>query len=472
MKKTILYISAVAMIAAVSCNKVELNNSTDPQNSSESLVFTAYADEETKTTLNDDKTVSWSAEDVISINGVQYITDEGGKVASFRKFDNEAADPEGPYYAVYPKTASLNEQFDVNLASHVTEDRAASIINAISVAYSETNTLKFKNVCSIMKFQVPEFAEDITEITVSSDDALSGTAKVSYNAGEPTWGESGVGDLKYSITLTLPDNAKFEKDTEYYVPIYPGTKKNLVFRINGYLAATVSSVDFERSEIRGIGTIPAPVESPYKLMGINGDWSTGISFYNDKDYDVLKNVSLSENQEFKFKNGGSWLAVNGTATTDSWAIIYENIVGNMKLEAGTYDLYISKSAHTAYIAKSSSLAPKVVIPEEKHVYLQPSLNWLEANAKFVAWVWKDTGAGKAYNFKESEVKGIYEVDITGCNKIIIIRMDPSTSVTDSSTSWPGDGWAKTGNLDITGNLYTVVNWLEESSKFSEVTTLL
>ena len=374
MKKTILYISAVAMVAAVSCNKAELDNSTDPQNSSESLVFTAYANEETKTTLNDDETVSWSAGDEISINGVQYITDEGGKVASFRKFDNEAADPEGPYYAVYPKTASLNEQFDVNLASHVTEDRAASIINAISVAYSETNTLKFKNVCSIMKFQVPEFAEDITEITVSSDDALSGTAKVSYNAGEPTWGESGVGDLKYSITLTLPDNAKFEKDTEYYVPIYPGTKKNLVFRINGYLAATVSSVDFERSEIRGIGTIPAP-KSGIFVRGHFNNWDTSTEMYPYIDnLLVARNVNLNQG-DFKFANESWSFSVGAVGEGDakddeinayagSWYDVKtgEKFSKNISLEnASTHDIYFDKESNDFYITDSGNSLIKITL---------------------------------------------------------------------------------------------------------------
>lgn len=418
MKKTILYISAVAMVAAVSCNKAELNNSTESQSSSESLVFTAYADEETKTTLNDDKTVSWSAEDEISISGVQYITDEGGKIASFRKADNDVADPEGPYYAVYPWHASLNEQFDVNLASHVTKDRAASIINAISVAYSETTTLKFKNVCSIIKFQVPEFAEDITEITVSSDNALIGTAKVSYNGGEPTWGESEVGELEYSITLTPPTGDKFEKDTDYYVAIYPGTKTNLVFRINGYLAATVSSVDFERSEIRGIGTIPAPVirlyiQSEYTHFDMNiYAWGIdGVSLPNEWPGKPLK-WDAEEGKyyyDFPYEIKGKKL---------------NYIINNGTYQTADLDDTISSSEYT-----------NDTDVNWHWLYFKPSNNWKSDNPWYAACF---TGGDGEYWMRSigPDENGVYGfVQPPTRTKVEFTRMNPATNDMNWSNKW-------------------------------------
>ena len=135
MRKTLLLISAVfAMLAAVSCNKEEINKIDTPQTSVEPLEFVAYTDVATKTTLNDLYT-EWVEGDVIDINGVAYSTSESGQSVTFTKENEEDDNPEAPYFAGYPWNLITNiSEGIVNLpnehnlsAGNICEDVVSSL---------------------------------------------------------------------------------------------------------------------------------------------------------------------------------------------------------------------------------------------------------------------------------------------------------------------------------------------------------
>ena len=466
--KKILFATAAIMAAMTACNKEEVNVVETPA-ASEAKVWVEFtAGVATKAALvegDETHSIVWEENDAISVNREIISTTESGAKVTFAGEVTEGFLAADNYSAVYP--ASAGKDFNEITVKAEQTAVAEGFDDIVAVAYSADRSLQFKHVTSLIKFQVPSDFE-VNTVTFSADQDLAGKVSVAMSAENDTPTITVKEGVK-TVTLT----GSFEADKDYYVAVLPGEKTNLTVRFNGYLSKNwTSTVNIKQGHVANVKVLPAPQTSSVELRGDSPlDWNNGTKFYKDVDYDILKNVSLIASQGFKIYNGTKWLAANGNLTLGTWTMLYEG-PDNMKLAAGSYDIYVSKTSKTIYVVKAGSAAPELIVPKTDHVYLQPSLNWFADNAKFVAWIWKDNGSGKAYKFKESSVKGLYELNVTGCNKIIIIRMDPSTSVTDGSTNWPGDGWAKTGNLSINGNLYTVVNWLEATSEFSTVTTLL
>ena len=305
MRKTLLLISAVfAILAAVSCNKEELNNVDVPQTSVESLEFIAYTDVATKTTLNGLDT-EWESGDEIAINGVCYITeDEGSKAKFFKGPDaDENENPLAPFYAVYPygNDMGVDEEY-YNIAFFNASDKisiAAGSIgdDVISIAYSASEqVLEFKNVVSLIKFQVP--SAGIREILISADQNLAGYLTVDYNDGKPIVTE--VSEGKNELVLTASEGT-FVVGTDYYVPVLPGAKTNLTVTIDETVVAEGKSIEFKRSFIHGLGTLPAvPEPDPVTIYlkpgvwGLDNAWFAAYFWVGESYKDVMMTDSDSD----------------------------------------------------------------------------------------------------------------------------------------------------------------------------------
>ena len=303
MRKTLLLISAVfAMLAAVSCNKEELNNVDVPQTSVESLEFIAYTDVATKTTLNGYNTV-WESDDNISINGVSFVTEDNGSMAKFHKEDDLEKNPSAPYYAVYPygndmgecegyyNIAFFNELDEISIAAGSIGD------DVISIAYSASEQeLEFKNVVSLIKFQVP--SAGISEIRISADQNLAGYLTVDYNYGKPIVTEVSQG--KNELVLTASEGT-FVVGTDYYVPVLPGAKTNLTVTIDETVVAEGKSIEFKRSFIHGLGTLPAVPEPDSVTIYLKpGVWDVygawyAAHFFNSEDTAEDVQMTASDN---------------------------------------------------------------------------------------------------------------------------------------------------------------------------------
>ena len=117
MKKILLFMSAVAMLAAASCNKAEMEGpqtETPSVNvSGDATQFVAYTESATKTALNGLETV-WLPGDEIDINEVSYITNKGGMPAFFTKIDENQEAPHAPFMAGYPRYDVYNNYADTD----------------------------------------------------------------------------------------------------------------------------------------------------------------------------------------------------------------------------------------------------------------------------------------------------------------------------------------------------------------------
>lgn len=449
MKKNLFMVAAVALMALVSCNKEEINNNVveQPQEPSVLVEFTAsLGDDDTKTTLSGGKTL-WLESDKISINGQVFKVKElvdGGVSAIFVNENKLPEDFAAPYTALYP--ANVSEVPSTQTAYGGTFDPAA----VLETATSNNEYLSFKNVTSLLKFQVPTAC---SSVTLTSDDILAGSN---------------------SKTVTI--SGAMVAGTDYYVAVLPGTKANFSVKIEDYAVKSAASVNIARSSIIKMA-LPYNVYLHAKTSKY--DWtSDGARFatwtwgngVTDSWFDMVP-----EGHEGVYRmevpEGYTSLIfcrLDGAKKND-WANVW-NQTGDLTIPAGNANhFYISDSGSGAWGDKDYTFP--VVKPKDGYLYLKPSSEWMQANAHFAAWIWKDNGAGKVYNFKPHEsVPGLYEINLNGANKMILFRMDPNKKVTDGSTSWPGDNhWYKSGDLKITGNLYTVVGWQAAGTGFSTVT---
>ena len=434
MKKYFIFLASAAMLLATSCAKEEVNTTGETE------LITVQLNPETKTALGaDGTTTTWDADDKVSVT-------VGGEVVGTLSLV-EGSTFSGEITAGLSGDATLKYPADVTA---IPEPQAAvngSFANGAALLEGTTTvedlragkSVELKNKTALLKFTVAQ-------------------------AGEVTFE---VGTAKYTVTGCKTGET-------YYACVEPAESVNLVARIDGYLSrATSDAVTFTASTVADLEELPAPKESSVELRGDSPlSWENGTKFYEDIDCFVLKNVPLTATQGFKIVSDSKWL--QGAVTKDKWAVLKEN-GENMKLAAGNYDIYISKTAKVISVVSAGSSSPELIKPESDYLYLLPSDNWLESNAHFAAWIWKDSGAGKVYNFTEHKsVTGLYQLKLNGANMMILFRMDPNNKVTDGSTSYPGDDqWFKSGDLSIgTNNLYTVINWHGTGSGFSKVTTLL
>ena len=95
---------------------------------------------------------------------------------------------------------------------------------------------------------------------------------------------------------------------------------------------------------------PAPATEWYLVGGFNG-WTAADAAYQmtkDGDWFVFENFTLAEDAEVKFVADASWSVNRGGVYAAGEAIALEQNGSNLAVPAGTYDVYLSADASTAY----------------------------------------------------------------------------------------------------------------------------
>ena len=253
-------VAAVALMALVSCNKEEINNNVveQPQEPSYYVEFVASIAEDADTKAFDAATPKtyWVEGEAISINGkkfeVKEVLENGNAI-----FENKEELGEGfsaPYNAVYPYTAGTS--FD---AVTVPSEQTAVANNVapealVAVAQSDNNTLEFKHLTSLLKFQV-EVA--CPEVTITSANALAG--KVNVTSVE----ESNVEYNDVSVSTSVTIKGDFKTSVDYYVAVLPGAKTKFAVNVYGKVVKSAESVNVKRSTIMNMKQLPAPTLKLY-----------------------------------------------------------------------------------------------------------------------------------------------------------------------------------------------------------------
>ena len=314
MKKNLFMVAAVALMALVSCNKEEINNGV--QEPASDIVFVAEFDQEadTKIALGDlvdgVRKTTWVAGDQIKINGTVFSAQADGASTEFQTttaFDETAKN----FRAVYPASSYISTTaVDIPASQNGTFAGAS-----IAVAESSTTSLKFNNLVTILKFQVPV---NCSKVTFESTASIAGRITVNYNDGVITPNYAEVTQPNKTINVT----GTFVPGTDYYVAVKPGTHTFTV-KIDGYLSkVSTKAVTLERSKIMNLGTLPALEEFGWGLVGQHQGWDItkptemykvydGVGDNNVNDVYAVLDVKLSDNG-FKFAKIGlsNWNSSN------------------------------------------------------------------------------------------------------------------------------------------------------------------
>ncbi len=221
--------SALALIAAASCNKeVELQD--NPANG-KAVVLTAKL-EGTKTSL-DGVNIVWSRNDYISafniggdnIMSTQTEVNDDGSEAQF------TVEPGADLmYAIYPynDAATMDDNGTITTEIPTTQQAVAgSFADGANLAIAnivDVNDIRFKNVGGLLAFKVKSTEHNIVSATISGTEAsgagMTGAVAVSINSSDQvTTVCSGEGSVTVSGTIEVGET--------YYAVVAPGTYSNV-----------------------------------------------------------------------------------------------------------------------------------------------------------------------------------------------------------------------------------------------------
>lgn len=460
MKKNLFMVAAVALMALVSCNKEEINNNVveQPQEPSYYVEFVASIadDADTKAFDAELKKTYWVEREAISINGkkfeVKEVLENGNAI-----FENKEELGEGfgaPYSAVYPYSAGTS--FDaVTVPSEQTAVAGNIAPEAlVAVAQSETNTLKFKHLVTLVKFQVS--TEGINELEFSSASALAGTIKVKADEGT---------DPTYSVTTEAKtvkvksNGASFETNATYYVSVLPtlgaeGTKQTFEVKSEGVVVKS-GNVTFKRNKVMNAKSIDVKYTylKPNLVWGIanaryaayffEGDANTWVSM-NDADKDGVYRAVIPEG----FTNL-IYCRMNPANQTNDWDDKNKwNQSPDLKVPTTDDRAYVSGIMKWDGSGSWNTLA-NAKSYRENAVYLKPNSNWKQSNAWFAAYLCNGSKGTKW--LKMTSVDGTFygvelpsDFNATNYKNIIFVRMDSNKSALD----W-GSKWNQSGDLACT-----------------------
>ena len=254
--KKYLFTAAAMMVAMTSC--VKEADVVVPQDDNKVWVEFA-AGVQTKVALNDNAVI-WEKDDKVSINGVEFavknesISDDK-TTATFGAYVEPSFLEAENFTAVYPVEAvSWEGEYAPKVTIPTLQDGAANIVAMATVDDLES-ALAFRHVASFIKFQVPAEVS-VVKLQVPAE----GNALLAGSFHDISFGVDGndkVTSITYSevpyaatsITLTLPEDAKFLPATDYYAAVIPGVKENLTLSFDDKVYKTWESVNIKQGMI-------------------------------------------------------------------------------------------------------------------------------------------------------------------------------------------------------------------------------
>ena len=406
-------VAAVTMFAAVSCAKeIVQDNQQAEMPSKDAMTFVASVDgadavSGSKSVL-DGQVSYWKGEEKIWILDPREETNDEGTflntawkkgfnanvtnpslTATFEEDNSDAVLTGESYMALYPAgpaSSALWEGGDFpvtgmwlsNKQTAVAGSYDPSVHIAVAQASSSSNLLSFKNVSSLIKFNVE--GKSITEvkfISYGSDSIeapkVSGNFSVDYNGGNPTVTPETEKMTSNEVVL----EGDFEQGPDYFMAILPvDLAYGFGVEINGYKVKELSGdklaeeniaplLNRERNKILNLGKLALN----FGICGTHTNWETDTPM----NYDEAEGLYVAENvafdaegdNEFKIRVNGAWLSSLGNG--DNITINAKNQVysdgGNSKIAAGTYDIWFDAGKKIVYAMEDGKKPSDIDIPE-------------------------------------------------------------------------------------------------------------
>lgn len=474
MRKYILFLFALC-IGLASCVKDNVDASSDGM-----TVFKAvYADEQTKTVLGG-LTPMWVPGDKISVfdgenNEFSSSISEPSAKAEFKGV--LAGQGRQHYLAVSPYSADYTFYMLGKTAYGLVMPQEQTAVEGtydpsalISMAYTTDNTLNFKNLGSLIKFTVA--SEGVTSVLFKSkgQEKLSGNYFARYD--DPI-----VINVKEGSNQVML-SGEFKKGSTYYIVTLPAVLES---GFTVVLNDSVTAMDYKeiatlnRSGLVNLGELSL---TPSQTPGDNPDQPAGPDAEEGAIYLKPNANWLDAGARFAayfWQDGQPEAWVDLVQDTESGVYKctapagYANVIfvrmnpasaeNNWDNKWGqTADLLVPTGDDVCYVINADSWDagywtsypptgaepenpgtdnPGTVVPSDGvKVYLKPNSNWLEAGARFAAYLW-ETGRGEVWvNLVADTEAGVYTCTTpAGYSNIIFVRMDPSKPANTWDNKW-------------------------------------
>lgn len=404
MKKYLSYAIALAAVLTVACNKENPSVDQPGKGNTGLRSFTAYVDgADSKTVFGDSeknkKQSLWSGIESIKVlsqgkGAVTFTTSnipEPAVQATFNIADDKQTLGQGPWFAVYPHATnpsweegttvtglSLNPQQNAVAGSY---DPA----NHFAIAYTENETLSFKNLVSFIKVTIE--VAGVSEVCIfgNSNETLAGNFTAQWNEGDPKVSEGTETYAKITGKLT--------KGSVYYIACLPRTFENgftLEAVINGTKFQKKSdkkNYTLARNKVLDLGEVSA---WPSIHSNASGNWETTSM---KREGDGIYKTTLSAQNAFEFKvkfvneyknNDGNESSVwarpvsnkivknklvkeeDDSANLGKWYNIYKGD-GNAQVPAGNYDVYVDVHNGAVCFVNSGTGMPEYKTHRALHI---------------------------------------------------------------------------------------------------------
>ena len=366
------------------------------ENESDAVVFTASLGQGTKTYLDYDAEAGvyktkWANGDGILLLALQ--ADQ-----TYSSTNLTLASGAGTTEGVFKSAISGNEYISYYGRYGDNSDLAAGVINPVFPSYQydrklivtdgttsfldnsfpmyaegDSHHLEFKNLGAVLKMSLLG-TDYIDNIVVKANVPISGFATIVRGSDDAPLHTVMIDSLSMnSITYYLKAQLSETEAKDCYIVLpaqtYTGGLKITINSTLGSMTKTFSSdLVFQRSQLRAIPTLTYVNES-YHSMGLISSASNWTEDYELvlKDNVYVGRVTLSEDEEFKFRANGSWDYNLGSYD----AVVSGTVVNlvpdgpDMKVAvAGTYDVVLNLAEKTAVFTLVEEEIPVVSTYDE------------------------------------------------------------------------------------------------------------
>lgn len=307
MKKISIALFILALsISSSSCQKEEQINESSSQSSEIIKSFSAeikdaHIDEEfTKAAVNvSDGKVTWEENDQIMVSN-------GSASAVFtydsdlKEFASESGiEATGTYSAVYPASAVKSVSgltFNVDLPA-IQEYDANYVKNAPMSAYSTTNVLSFKNVCTILKLQLNGDHNISSIVFTASGKSVAGAAVVNPETSTLTMSTTDQNVLM----LNTSSSVQLGTATPFYI-VVPAQLYSNGFSIKAN--TTLSWLAFDKSTTKAVNLSAGHISAmkAFDAMLFSGGLGTEENPYRIAKEQDLIDLSTFSNSDADFAN--------------------------------------------------------------------------------------------------------------------------------------------------------------------------
>ena len=263
MKTRIFVLAAAIALMAASCQKINIQENLTP-GTQELIISTSP---ETKTSLAEDGSVNWTADDEIAVfdnANVKNKFDATVVNGARATFSGNITVGSTQIFAVYPyelaiaaNSGSLTVNIPVNQspeAGTFAEEHNISVAKATKEAdQTEIPNTVFKNVCALLKFTIPSYIGDASKVTITSDKPIAGNLNVDYSGDSPVSAIAEDGSNEISMV------GEFLAGSTFWFVLAPTTLNGLTVDVETargvYTMSTTSEIKLTAGQYKNLGTL-------------------------------------------------------------------------------------------------------------------------------------------------------------------------------------------------------------------------